>query len=46
MKVLNSGATKIKFISGGRSIELEKGASIEIEEGQSIFNLEDFLLFE
>lgn len=31
MKVLNSGATKIKFIAGSRSVELEKGASIEID---------------
>lgn len=31
MKILNSGAAKIKFIAGGRSIELEKGASIEID---------------
>lgn len=31
MKILNSGATKIKFISGGRIVELEKGASIEVD---------------
>lgn len=31
MKILNSGAAKIKFIAGGRSIELEKGASIELD---------------
>lgn len=32
MKVLNSGSIVIKYISGGRAVELKKGETVEMDE--------------